>query len=163
MEFKAALDSLISRKFIRKWHFNWGCHFVFRLQNELPNLIEHYILDANQNIYVAQPIITSFNTYIDVLVSCMLWGNEKTGLIRIILRPINHLGTHLLIWINFNPTRIINHKPSKLWDKILYTFPNIVSHFTGHKSTYLCWDWSQSMLVKGVPRGLQQSPIYNIL
>ena len=37
---------------------------------------------------------------------------------------VHHQGPPLLTWINFNPSRISDHMPSKVWDEITYPFPN---------------------------------------
>ena len=52
-----------------------------------------------------------------------------------------------------------------MWDEITYPFPtfdiefrvevlelisNFIKHFTGHLISYACWNWSKTMLAKGV-------------
>ena len=63
------------------------------------------------------------------------------------------------------PAWISNHMPSKVWEEIIYPFPNFngcivevweeisnfVTHFSGHMITYPCWGFSYTMLVKGAP------------
>ena len=62
-------------------------------------------------------------------------------------------GTPFLTWFNFNPRWISNHMTKKLWDEILYPFPNFngttvevwewiksfIPHFMICAVTYLCW------------------------
>ena len=37
---------------------------------------------------------------------------------------IHYIDPRLLIWINLNPSMESNHIPSKVWDQIIYPFPN---------------------------------------
>ena len=72
-------------------------------------------------------------------------------------------GLLLLIWTStLIPASISNYKPSKVWDEIIYPFPNfsgcivevwkwisnLTPHFIMDVITYPCWDLRLSMLVK---------------
>ena len=71
-------------------------------------------------------------------------------------RPIKH-------GLTLNPTLQGNHMPRKVWDEIIYLFPNFngatvevwewisnfIPHFTRHGITNLCWDQLLSILVNG--------------
>ena len=68
----------------------------------------------------------------------------------------------LLTWFTFNPSMNKNRMPSKVCYGITYPFIKInrcnleawewiTPHFMMVETTYLCWDQSQSMLVKGEP------------
>ena len=74
-------------------------------------------------------------------------------------------GPPLLTWITLIPALISNHMPSKVCDEITYSFPNFngctvevwkwisdfIPDFIIYIITYPCCDWSNTMLVKGVP------------
>ena len=47
-----------------------------------------------------------------------------------------HLGPPLLTWFNFNPTWISYHMPSKMWDEIIYLFPNFNGWSLGKDNFY---------------------------
>ena len=63
-------------------------------------------------------------------------------------------GIPLINRSNFNPARINNHMTSKVWDEIIYHFPNVnsaaievgewinnyIRHFLLYVITNLCWD-----------------------
>ena len=69
----------------------------------------------------------------------------------------------LLTWFNFNPSMGKYYMPGKVRDEITYPFPNFNGGTVEIKEwnfipqiimsviTYPCWDWSSTMLEKGVP------------
>ena len=67
-------------------------------------------------------------------------------------------GPILLAWINFQRgwmitsviqygMKLLIHSQAEVWEWIR----NFVPHFTGHVTTYPCWDYISTMVVKGTP------------
>ena len=98
-----------------------------------------------------RPSCLSLNVLNDVLT----WKDVEQVIPTAILL-YNHKGLFSLTWIS-------NHMPSKVWDEITYPFPNFngctikvgewisnfISNFIMDVVTYLSWDYSQFILVKG--------------
>ena len=88
----------------------------------------------------------------------MLWKRVRNNGLANVAPFITHGLTLIRTWIR-------NFIQYKVWGEITYPSPkfnvetgevwewicNFTLYFTGHDITYSYWDWSQSMLVKGVP------------
>ena len=81
----------------------------------------------------------------------------------IILDEISHQCRPSCPGLTLIPAWISKHSHYKVWDEIIYPFPNFnratvevwewisnfIPHFIGHVITYSCWDYSWSILVNG--------------
>ena len=79
------------------------------------------------------------------------------------MSPAASWGPFYLYWLTLIPAWISNYMPSKMWNEITYPFPNFnhciievwewISYFIPYFIMDVitsCWDWSWSILVKGV-------------
>ena len=75
---------------------------------------------------------TSYFTSQSVLCLSMCWSPQQT----------KQEGPLLLTWINFDP-RMVNYINYKVWYETIEVWEwisHFIIHFTGHVSTYPCWD-----------------------